>query len=93
MSKIDKIKEIWQIIKRRDYKEGDEVHAVQFNGGLMVSNQLYESLEPKLEELPEKTSYLGDLYGLKIMSTPYLPYIYHEVKKQSAPPQPEEGEL
>jgi hypothetical protein len=79
---VSKAKEIWEIIKRKDWKEGDEVHAVEFNGGLMISNKLMETLKPRLGELP-KTSTLGDLLGVRILSTPYLPYIYHEVKKKA----------
>lgn len=78
---MSKVKEIWQIIKRRDFKEGDEVHAVKFNGGLMVSSELAEKLKLEVEQTLPKTSYLGDLYSVKILSTPYLPYIYHEVDK------------
>lgn len=28
-----------------------------------------------------KMSYIGELYGVRIESTPYLPYIYKKVKK------------
>lgn len=79
---MSKAKEIWQIIKRKDWKDGDEVHAVKFDGGIMISNKLMETIGPKLDELPTSLStYVSDMYGLKIRSTPYLPYIYREVKK------------
>lgn len=79
---MGKLKEIWEIVKRRDFKDGDEVHAVKFNGGLMLSNDLYLKLKPEIEELPDtKTSY-SDLYKMRIISTPHLPYIYRKVKKQ-----------
>jgi len=79
---MGKLLEIWKILKRRDYKDGDEVHLLPMDGGFMVSDKLYKQLEPKLEELP-KQSYLGDLYGVKVLSTPYLPYIYRKAKKRA----------
>ncbi len=77
---MGKLREIWQIVKRQDFKDGDEVHAVQFNGGLMLSNKLYKELQTEIEDTPD-TKYLGDLYGVNILSTPHLPYIYKKVKK------------
>lgn len=79
---MGKLREIWRIIKRKGFKDGDEVHAVEFNGGLMVSSQLMEKIKPKLDEMPD-TKYLGDLYGVKILTTPHLPYIYREVRKDA----------
>jgi hypothetical protein len=83
---MSKLKEIWAIIKRKDFKDGDEVHAVEFNGGLMVSNILYEKLKPEFEAMPDTKYLFGDLHGVKILSTPYLPYIYRKVKKNAFPP-------
>lgn len=77
---MGKLKEIWRIIRRKDFKDGDEVHCVEFNGGLLVSNTLMDKLKPKLEELPEG-NHLGDLYGVKILATPHLPYIYREIRE------------
>lgn len=82
---MSKLKEIWQIITRKDWKDGDEVHAIKMNGGLMVSNKLYETLKPELEDLPDTKTYYRDLYSMKIVSTPYLPYIYRKVRKQATP--------
>ena len=79
---MGKAKEIWQIITRKDFKDGEEVHAVKFNGGLMLSDKLYKSLKLEIEEMPD-TKYMGELYGVKIPSTPYLPYIYRKVKRGS----------
>ena len=76
---MSKIRDIWRITRRRDFKDGDEVHAVEFNGGLLLSNKLYESLKSELDTLPD-TRYLGDLYGVKVLSTPHLPYIYKKIK-------------
>lgn len=89
---MSKLKEIWQIVKRKDYKEGDEVHIVPFNGGFAVSNTLYESLKPKLEAPDTNAKYLGHLYGVRILSTPYLPYIYHEAKKTAKAVEAKDGE-
>lgn len=76
---MSKLKEIWQIITRKDFKEGDEVHAVKFNDGLIVSDKLYQKIKPELEAMPD-TKYLGDLYSMKVISTPHLPYIYRKIK-------------
>jgi hypothetical protein len=77
---MSKPKEIWEIVKRKDFKDGDEVHAVKFNNGLLLSNKLYESLKPELDAMPENKTHYSDLYGLRIISTPHLPYIYRKVK-------------
>lgn len=80
---MGKVTEIWQIIKRKDWKDGDEVHAAHFDGGILVSHAIYESLKPKLSEYQPPLTNLGDIYGVKILETSYLPYIYREVKKKA----------
>lgn len=56
------------------FKEGDEIHAVQVDGvGLMVSAELHE----KLKALPESEE-VAEYRGVKVVTTPYLPYIYYE---------------
>lgn len=82
---MSKLKEIWEIIKRKDFKDGDEVHAVEFNGGLMLSNSLYEKIKLEVEALPETKRWKSDIYGINIVSTPHLPYIYRKAGKPTPP--------
>lgn len=76
---MSKFKEIWEVVRRKDFKDGEEVHAVEFNGGLLVSNKLYNTMKDEIETLPD-TKYLGDSYSVNILSTPHLPYIYKKAK-------------
>ena len=61
-------------------RDGDEVHAVAFNGGYMISEEMMKQL--KIESVSGENS-IGNIYGVQINTAPHLPYIYREQLKEN----------
>ena len=63
-----------------EIRDGDEVHAVAFNGGYMISEEMMKQL--KIESVSGENS-IGNIYGVQIKTTPHSPYIYREQLKEN----------
>ena len=56
-------------------KDGDEIHVVKVGDGFIISEELM--LLMKLDSTSESRC-IGNIYGVKVTVTPYLPYTHRE---------------